>query len=345
MGKHLFIAGHGRRRNGIFDPGATGIISKGEHRYIKEDLFPTMKKFLPKDHDVIFFDRYNVYDHENLLSLAKQYNADQVTEVHYDAAGASASGGHVIIHSDYKPDKTDLALRDAIQEMVGIRYNHRGYAGISGRSNLANVNHAAKGNLTYRLIELGFGTNVKDAKIMTEDIEAYAKALVEAVTGSSSNKKPVKKKTSTTKKSSNTGVVWVGTNDKGKRVESIYKGSDGLNFYDSPRWDNPSGSFGYGMGWKVGNKYLVDASPMYRVQNSKGDLYFITASPNYVRIDGNSKVKPKGDMLTTSVVDYLNSIDVDSDFSNRKRLATMHGIKNYKGTANQNSQLLRELRR
>lgn len=31
---HLVIAGHGKQRNGTFDPGATGYIKKGEHKYL-----------------------------------------------------------------------------------------------------------------------------------------------------------------------------------------------------------------------------------------------------------------------------------------------------------------------
>lgn len=77
---------------------------------------------------------------------------------------------------------------------------------------------------------------------------------------------------------------WVGTNLKGRRVESIYKGSDGLNYYDGPRWNNPSGTFKYGHGWIVDNLYRVNGSLMYRVQNSKGDLYWITASSKYVKV-------------------------------------------------------------
>ncbi|WP_420869169.1 DUF3597 family protein [Cytobacillus horneckiae] len=54
--------------------------------------------------------------------------------------------------------------------------------------------------------------------------------------------------------------------------------------------------------------------------------------------------KPKGDMKTTSVVDYLKSINVDSSMANRKKLAAKHGIKNYRGTGPQNEQLLKKLR-
>lgn len=260
MTRHLLIAPHGRRPNGSFDPGATGFIAKGEHRYVKEDLFPAMRKFLPKDHNIVFFDDYNVFAHGNIVDLAKRFNADEVTEIHFDATGsAAASGGHVIIYSGYAPDAVDLALRDVIDDMVGIRYEHRGHRGISGRNNLANVNRTANAGITYRLLELGFGTNKNDAKIMTENVEEYAKKLVEVFAGKTADKQPEK----------------------------------------------------------------VAPAPKQQTKSS-------------------SSTKP--DMQTDSVVDYLTSIGRDSSFSNRKRLAAQHGIRNYTGTAAQNTQLLNALR-
>jgi N-acetylmuramoyl-L-alanine amidase CwlA len=58
-----------------------------------------------------------------------------------------------------------------------------------------------------------------------------------------------------------------------------------------------------------------------------------------------SKPKTKGDMKTNSLVDYLKSIGVNSSFANRKKLAAKYGIKNYTGTASQNTELLDKLRR
>ncbi|WP_212949424.1 DUF3597 family protein [Siminovitchia terrae] len=49
-------------------------------------------------------------------------------------------------------------------------------------------------------------------------------------------------------------------------------------------------------------------------------------------------------MQTGSIVDYLKSINVDSSFANRKKLAAKQGIKDYTGTALQNTQLLKKLR-
>ena len=188
--KHLIIAGHGKQRNGTFDPGATGLIKKGEHKYVVEDLFPAMKRHLPKGHNLVFFDKYKVSNYGNIASLAKEYGASQITEIHYDAAAESASRGHVIVHKNFAPDKTDLALRDAIKNMLGVRYNHKGHEGISGRDNLYNVNVTAKEGITYRLTELGFGTNKHDADVLVNKVDDYAKELVKALTGKVSTHKP-----------------------------------------------------------------------------------------------------------------------------------------------------------
>lgn len=190
----LLISGHGENKNKTFDPGATGYIKKGEHKYFEEDFFSAMKKFLPKNSNVVLFSDYNVYDHKNLVSLANSYGkVTIVVEMHYDAASASASGGHVIVHSNYAPDNLDLKIRDVIKKHIGVRYNHKGHQGISGRDNLGNCNRAANGGINYRLVELGFGTNKKDSDTMVKNVEAIAKDFVEALVGSSNGKAIVTK--------------------------------------------------------------------------------------------------------------------------------------------------------
>ena len=191
MTTFLVISGHGENKNGSFDPGATGIIKKGEHKYFEQDFFPAVKKFLPKDSNVVLFSEYNVYDYKNLVTLADKYGKDTVViEMHYDAGSSSASGGHVIVHSAYAPDKYDLAIRDVIAKHIGVRYEHKGHKGISGRDNLGNCNRAKAAGLNYRLVELGFGTNSKDAATMVNNVDAIAKDFVEALVGKS-NDKPV----------------------------------------------------------------------------------------------------------------------------------------------------------
>ena len=185
----LLIAGHGTNpNNGYFDPGAGGFIPMGEHKYMRDKLFPAMKKY--SGDKIKYFSQYNVYSVGNLVSLANSYGKDTVVvEMHFDATGNNtASGGHVIIYGDFAPDKIDLALRDAIAKNVGLAYPvHKGEKGISGRKDLANPNRAANGGVNYRLLELGFGTNKKDADYMLNNVDQYAKDLVTALTGGTVN--------------------------------------------------------------------------------------------------------------------------------------------------------------
>ena len=45
-----------------------------------------------------------------------------------------------------------------------------------------------------------------------------------------------------------------------------------------------------------------------------------------------------------SIVDYLKSAGQASSFTSRAKLATQHGITNYRGTAEQNTRLLKKVR-
>lgn len=51
-----------------------------------------------------------------------------------------------------------------------------------------------------------------------------------------------------------------------------------------------------------------------------------------------------GDKRTSSVIDYMKSINQSSSFANRAKIAAELGIKGYKGTAAQNKQLLDKMR-
>lgn len=58
----------------------------------------------------------------------------------------------------------------------------------------------------------------------------------------------------------------------------------------------------------------------------------------------SSNVFPAYTGGSSSLVDALNSLGVDSSFTYRKKIAAANGINNYGGTANQNSALLRVLK-
>jgi len=82
------------------------------------------------------------------------------------------------------------------------------------------------------------------------------------------------------------------------------------------------------------------------ISNYRGTAAQNTQLLNKLRAGAAPKTntKPKGDKKTNSIVDYLKSIHVDSSFANRQKLAERYGIKNYRGTASQNTALLQKMR-
>lgn len=75
----------------------------------------------------------------------------------------------------------------------------------------------------------------------------------------------------------------IGDTNAGKRVVSKV---DGLNFYSRPTWDKSYvvGQCNAGEGFTIVTKVPVDDAYQYKVQNSKGATYYITASPTYVEV-------------------------------------------------------------
>lgn len=69
----------------------------------------------------------------------------------------------------------------------------------------------------------------------------------------------------------------------GKRVESKV---NSLNYYDRPTWNKSyaAGTVDTGLGFTIIDKLSVNGSQQYKVKNSKGNVFYITASPYYVKI-------------------------------------------------------------
>ncbi|HDR7602298.1 TPA: N-acetylmuramoyl-L-alanine amidase [Bacillus mycoides] len=69
----------------------------------------------------------------------------------------------------------------------------------------------------------------------------------------------------------------------GKRVVSKV---DNLRFYDAPSWQDKdvAGSVDVGLGFTIDDKVNVNGSPQYKVHNSKGKTYYVTANEAYVYV-------------------------------------------------------------
>src|SRR5690625_4408327 len=97
-------------------------------------------------------------------------------------------------------------------------------------------------------------------------------------------------------------------------------------------------------------KKLRDKSVLKQASKNVADAiarYFnLRKKTNKTTTKSSSKDKSKNTSEYTggSIVDYLKSIGQPSSFAHRKKLAQRYGIKNYKGTASQNTRLLNALR-
>lgn len=69
----------------------------------------------------------------------------------------------------------------------------------------------------------------------------------------------------------------------GKRIISKV---DNLRFYDSASWSDKdvAGTVDEGLGFTIDAKVSVNGSPQYKVHNSKGTTYYVTASEAYVYV-------------------------------------------------------------
>ena len=79
----------------------------------------------------------------------------------------------------------------------------------------------------------------------------------------------------------------------------------------------------------------VDMNYLYKTLGGSQNQTVIISSENNIS---------SSEYIGSSIVDYLKSINIDSSFENRKKLATQNGIINYTGTAEQNIKLLNILK-
>lgn len=185
--KIMIVAGHG-----YSDPGAVGN-GTNERDFIRKNITPQVAKYLRQaGHEVALYggskqsqDMYQDTAYGVRVGNKKEYGMywvnkqkyDLIAEFHLDAAGSSASGGHVIISSAFNADSIDKGIQDVIKNNLGqIR-------GITKRNDLLNANVSAEINMNYRLTELGFITNTSDMNWIKKNSDKYSKLIAGAIHG------------------------------------------------------------------------------------------------------------------------------------------------------------------
>lgn len=185
--KILIAAGHGYN-----DPGAVGN-GTNERDFIRKYIAPNIQKYLKQaghtvdlyggskqDQNLFVDTQYGerLGDTKNYgMYWVKQQKYDVVVELHLDAAGVSATGGHVIISNQWPADSIDKNINNALKATVGI------IRSIDPRNDLLNANVAGRLNINYRLVEMGFITNKNDMKYLKKNYDTFSKELAGAING------------------------------------------------------------------------------------------------------------------------------------------------------------------
>ena len=162
------IAGHGAG-----DPGAGG---GGQTEAERVRTLNRRIKALAADPNrvTILDDSRNWYADGGINSLQLPRDTCLV-ETHRDSDGGSARGAHVIYKQGYAPDQYDQALARGLSAILPGRSDI-----LVGRSNLANVNRAAKRGINYRLTEVGFIDNAADRQIFDSRLDDIARVFLSA---------------------------------------------------------------------------------------------------------------------------------------------------------------------
>jgi N-acetylmuramoyl-L-alanine amidase len=223
---------------------------------------------------------------------ANSMGADALVSNHYNAFDGKFDGqgkdaeGHSL-HVYYN-DAKDRKLAENIAKYLkqGTKQVYRGIIE-------QNLHMTREFDGPAVLVENGFMDNEREALLMiNEDFQRetareqalgvcdfFGVSYVAAGNGRNVGSPPVSGGTSSGK------VV-------GKRVESIYKGAEGLDFYSRPTFDDTyrAGILKYGYGFPtIVRKLKVEGVDMYEVMNSRGYVFYVTASPKYVKVEGSGQ--------------------------------------------------------
>lgn len=233
----------------------------------------------------------------------------KVLELHMDSDPDSApQGAHVIIDADFEPDKWDIALAEFISGILPGRS-----ATIVKRNDLANPNRAQAAGINYRLLECGFISNSGDVEIFNTRMDEIAKGIL--------------------------GCFEIEVKEEVK-AEPTPTPAEPTKTLDD--WANEVRAGHHGDGHAKREVSLKEAGCPYDYQTVRN------------RVNELCRVNPSTPVKSVCYPKYTgNSYGIDTVFraigvpecycgkpKNRKPIAEKNGVKNYKGTQDQNLYLI-----
>lgn len=257
----------------------------------------------------------------NIVSKCNAHNVDLDISIHLNAGGGT---GTEVLYYPGSGEGQTMAAKVSAKIASAFGWKDRGAKGRSDLYVLKNTKAVAI------LVECCFVDSQSDAQKW--DADKCAKAIVEAVTGKAVSAGSSSGASGTSKPSSGSSSSGSGT--------SYYKAFSSTSIVD--------GLKSIGVDSSMSNRKKIAAAN--GISNYTG-----TAEQNtkLLSLAKQGKLKKTGSssgsslpsasyykkFSSTSIVDGLKSIGVDSSFANRKKIAKANGISNYEGTASQNNKL------
>lgn len=297
MSQTLFvISGHGA--------GDSGAVGNGYQEAERVRALATEIKKYGGDNVILADFNINSYK-SNIIGKGLVPKGSLILELHLDShKNANAKGGHIIINANYKPDKYDERLATMISTMFPGRAKT-----IVGRTDLANVRRAAECGYNYRLMECCFISNADDIAKFNSSLDKLAKEVLKCFEMSVKETETPKPQPTAPIKEGDMVKVNEGAKDyNGSKVASfVYKGT-------------------YKVDELKGDRAVLDEKGICTAFNVK-DLTVVKATT--VKTEAPKPTVnyfPKYSGKSTSLVDALKSLGINSALSYRGKIAKANGI-------------------
>lgn len=280
--KNIIIdAGHGGR-----DSGAIGFGTLEKDWNLKMSLYQ-YRRLKEIGADVVLTrDNDRTLESFNRVALIKDHY-DFCISNHWNAFNGRARGVETI-HSYLANPKFAKDLAESIVKVSGLPLRRVFSRKTNNNKSDYYFMHRLTGSTRTVIIEYGFIDNKEDYNFYNNDDNFYkvAEAVIEVICKQiGMTYQQPKHNTKVKKKVKINNSKNASETFKGKRLTSHHNGN--LRFYNKPSWSDKDvyGNIQKGYGFpKVIRKLKVGSGYQYEVQNSKGESYYITASPKYVTV-------------------------------------------------------------
>lgn len=316
MSKVFLGVGHGGK-----DPGAVGYIKEAD---VNLQMALACKEYLEANGVQVQMSRTRDEndDLNEEIRECNAFNPDLAVDVHNNAGGGD--GFEAYYH--HLGGRSKILAQNIEAEVKAIGQNSRGCKTRLNSSGTADYYGFIRNTKASAVICEGVFVDNKADAAQADTLEeqrafgiAYAKGILKTLGIEANNNQPVQ----------NENVV---------TVQNVAPG-DKLNIRTGPgtKFD-VVGSVDNGTPF---NLLSVENGCWGKTPQGYINLRYTDYKGN---LSSNDEYYPACNSKCNSLVDALNSIGVDSSFSNRKAISQKNNVHNYSGTAQQNNQLLTKLK-